>query len=435
MAKRKNSKAMQSIVSKHCPSINNAKSSPTDRKTHAAYWLKRIYRNTYTRNGKKHFVGKWAVKFQLDGTRQTFSLKACSLPEAAEEAARLYRHIKSQRTKPLKQVGAGGASPGFSKEYWKRRLTFRPYPAKPNRETMPELAVSIEHAGISHYFPLGTPNEAEAVAKASEIHGTIVANGWKAANRLYKRELSLALRWLDNPLAWTYTTFHTWNETPTKGLANEIGIVRNIALVEPDAGVRTSIMASLSSEPGYSCRFCYSRFSEALLEVARQPIDLVLVNGMLREESTNVRLLDLKRCGRPVVGLFYSIYEDADQLFKSTPGGSFGYMLKRTVLSKILDPIAGATGALTYDLMAKCVRDYFQRLICALPSGPSTLDMARLTAREREILSLLAKGHVTKEISDALRISEWTVNGHVKSLLDKLNVHSRTEAVVKYLEQ
>jgi DNA-binding CsgD family transcriptional regulator len=70
-----------------------------------------------------------------------------------------------------------------------------------------------------------------------------------------------------------------------------------------------------------------------------------------------------------------------------------------------------------------------------LPAGPSALELARLTPREHEILALLSKGALAKEIADALGISIWTVHGHIKSIFEKLGVHSRTEAVVKFLQK
>jgi len=61
--------------------------------------------------------------------------------------------------------------------------------------------------------------------------------------------------------------------------------------------------------------------------------------------------------------------------------------------------------------------------------------MAKLTHREHEVLALLSKGYVDKEIADSLRISIWTVHGHVKNIFEKLGVHTRTEAVIKFLQK
>ena len=61
--------------------------------------------------------------------------------------------------------------------------------------------------------------------------------------------------------------------------------------------------------------------------------------------------------------------------------------------------------------------------------------MGKLTPREKEILDHLSKGYLDKEIAHALGISVWTVHGHLKKIFEKLQVHSRTEAVVKYLQK
>lgn len=77
--------------------------------------------------------------------------------------------------------------------------------------------------------------------------------------------------------------------------------------------------------------------------------------------------------------------------------------------------------------IARTVVEHFQKLQTAAPQ------QQYLSRREEEILNLLAKGYRYKEIADALSISFETVRSHLKNIYDKLHVHSRTEAVVKYL--
>ena len=74
-----------------------------------------------------------------------------------------------------------------------------------------ELSVRIDHGGTGHYFPLGTDNPRLAARRALRIYQTIVRQGWETANKRFSRELTVAFRWLDVPLAWTYTTIHTLN--------------------------------------------------------------------------------------------------------------------------------------------------------------------------------------------------------------------------------
>ena len=133
--------------------------------------------------------------------------------------------------------------------------------------------------------------------------------------------------------------------------------------------------------------------------------------------------------------LSYSVFADAEQLFKSTPGGATVYMLKRTSPDRMFEPIADLTGTITHEQIASQVRNYFHQLSAMLPSVPPFWKLAKLTPREQEVLALLAKGDLVKEIADTLGISNWTAQGHVKNIFIKLNVHSRTEAVVKYLQR
>jgi DNA-binding NarL/FixJ family response regulator len=85
--------------------------------------------------------------------------------------------------------------------------------------------------------------------------------------------------------------------------------------------------------------------------------------------------------------------------------------------------------------LAEQIKRYFQGLFELPVTGEPLRDLADLTNREHEILICLSKGFTDKEIADALSISVWTVHGHVKRVFEKLGVHSRTEAVIKYLQK
>jgi DNA-binding NarL/FixJ family response regulator len=80
------------------------------------------------------------------------------------------------------------------------------------------------------------------------------------------------------------------------------------------------------------------------------------------------------------------------------------------------------------------VKRFFNELLRPR-STQRTGALARLTPRENEVLLLLSKGCVDKEIAQALGISAWTVHGHIKKIFERLQVRTRTEAVVRYLEK
>jgi DNA-binding NarL/FixJ family response regulator len=87
------------------------------------------------------------------------------------------------------------------------------------------------------------------------------------------------------------------------------------------------------------------------------------------------------------------------------------------------------------DVLLRTAREYFHRMLQNAPASEVSSTVAQLTRREQDVLDLLSKGYVDKEIAPALGISSWTVHEHLKRIFDKLQVHSRTEAVLAYLQK
>lgn len=418
------------------------------------YWHGRLFKNTFTYKGKRFRANSWSVKIQHLGKRKTFSLSFSHRAGAAQEAWQIYQTIlahgweavadhRARIRVPAKDTtGAmnAGAAIGADDEYWKRRLIHRKYLEPPNSQVDRELSVRIEHGRTSHYFPLDTSDETVAAGRAMRIYQTIVTQGWASANANFPRELTLALRWLDNPLAWTYVTLHTRkSNAPFRPIPGSPHGPRklSVAVIEPDDGIRFALAACANHQEGFRCEATFASAAEALQKIPRRPVHLVLSNHSLPDKPGALCVEELQRALPNLAGLRYSVYEDSDQLFKATPGGAVGYLLKRTAASRIFEPIAEALrkGPLTPAQVATCVREYFQKLFASLPTGPSCLELAKLTPREHEILTLLSTGEQAKGIADTLDISIWTVHGHVKHIFEKLKVHNRTEAVVKFLQK
>ena len=432
---------------KKCPRVSRPPS-----KLEPAYWRERLFKNTFTYKGRQVEVSGWSIKIQLAGRRKTFSLRSGNRAQAAREACEIYQTIVAHGWEagaalgprmgvPPNDAPRGTFSPALSvtdAEYWKRRLIHRKYLEPPNAHADREFSVRIEHARTSHYFPLGTDDEREAADQALRIYQTVVNEGWASANAGFPRELTLALRWLDNPLAWTYATLHT---------QKSIGAFRSVSrqpnqspelsvtVIEPDDGIRFALAACANSQDGFRCEVTFASAIKALREIPRHRLHLVLANHILPDRPGAECLEAVQRTTPQLAGLLYSVYQDSDELFAAAPGGAAGYLLKRTSPSRILEPLAESVEPLTRDHIAARVREYFQNLFTSLPLGPSRLELGKLTPREHEILTLLSKGGVAKEIANTLGISLWTVHGHVKNIFEKLNVHTRTEAVVKFLQK
>jgi DNA-binding NarL/FixJ family response regulator len=126
-----------------------------------------------------------------------------------------------------------------------------------------------------------------------------------------------------------------------------------------------------------------------------------------------------------------TVYEDAEKIFSALEAGASGYLLKRTSEPELLAAIADlqSGGSPMTSAVARKVVQSFQKR----KSHRTADEGAQLSPREREILELLARGYLYKEIAEQLKISVPTVNAHIRNMYEKLHVHSRSQAVAKYI--
>jgi len=437
------------------------------------YWRDRLFKNSFTYQGDRHEVRHWSVKIQHRGARKTFSLRAAEQKQAAAEACGIYKaivnrgwesviaeRIEKNADLPLVREVASAKQNGNDAGYWAQRLIHRKYtePFLPSAER--EFSVRIEHAGTSYYFPLGTDKEKDAAKSAARIYRVVEAQGWDSACKRFPRELSVAFRWSDNPLAWTYTTILTggasvpasrrsWDMPggPTaRGDARPASSAKEfpshfgkftVGIVESDPGLRQVLSWCINQQEGCRCIETFANGAAALAEARRHPIDLLLVSQNLADKSGVACLNELSAIAPKIFGLLFSVFEDSEQLFEAAPGGAPCYVFRRTPPTRILVPIEAAlkSGGRTREQFNNSVRRYFQDVVISSPIYGAPDGLSNLTPREHEILGLLSKGHPDKEIAEFLRISTWTVHGHLKKIFEKLGAHNRTDAVVKYLNK
>jgi len=210
-----------------------------------------------------------------------------------------------------------------------------------------------------------------------------------------------------------------------------------VALVEDDPGVRANLAAMLNSSPGFQCQAAYPDGFAALKNIPGSRPDVVLMDINLPGMPGTECVRQLKNVAPGVPVLMLTVYDDSEQIFKSLMAGATGYLLKRTPKDKLLDAIreVNSGGAPMSRQIARRVVQFFQEIEQMPPSAQKAPELQTLTDREEQVLALLAKGHAYKEIADLLAISFETVRTHIRSIYEKLHVHSRTEAVLKYLKR
>jgi DNA-binding NarL/FixJ family response regulator len=205
-----------------------------------------------------------------------------------------------------------------------------------------------------------------------------------------------------------------------------------VAIVEDDEKLRTNLIALLEMAEGFRCVGAYRTAEEALTDIPRKTPDVTLMDinlpGMDGIECT----IRLKRQAPNNLILMLTVYEDAGKIFDALKSGAVGYLLKMTSPTEILDAIRDACSGgspMSAQIARKVVQSFHK-----MPIKEKQNNDIALSPREEEILDLLSKGYLYKEIADRLSISASTVHNHLRKIYDKLHVHTRTEAVVKHLE-
>src|SRR5438093_796816 len=202
-----------------------------------------------------------------------------------------------------------------------------------------------------------------------------------------------------------------------------------VAIVDDDEGIRSSLATLIRRASALRLTGDYPDAETACKEIPRKPPDVVLMDINLPGMNGVECVRQLKAAVPAVQFLMLTVYEDSDSLFNSLKAGASGYLLKRTASARLLEAIRDvyAGGSPMTPQLARRVVQYFS----APASGKCSV--ARLTPGETEFLDQLAKGYAYKEIADRMSISIDTVRSYVRTVYEKLHVHSRTEAVVKYL--
>jgi DNA-binding NarL/FixJ family response regulator len=202
-----------------------------------------------------------------------------------------------------------------------------------------------------------------------------------------------------------------------------------VAIVDDDEGIRATLATLIRRAAALRLAGDYPDAETALREIPNHPPDVVLMDINLPGIKGVECVRQLKTVLPNAQFLMLTVYEDSDSLFNSLKAGASGYLLKRTASARLIEAIQDvhAGGSPMTPQLARRVVQFF-----AKPAGDVS-PLSRLTPGEKEFLDQLAKGYAYKEIADRMKISIDTVRSYVRTVYEKLHVHSRTEAVVKYL--
>jgi two-component system response regulator NreC len=203
-----------------------------------------------------------------------------------------------------------------------------------------------------------------------------------------------------------------------------------VLLVDDHAVVRVGLRMLLDDEADIDICGEAASAAEAIQKNTELAPDVILMDIGLPDMSGIDATREIKRLRPDCAVVALTIHEDEEYFFKMLDAGASGYVPKRAAPDELLSAIRSASAGEVYlypSLAKLLVRDFL---------GQQEQSQARrvedeLTAREREVLVLLADGAGNSEIADKLSISPKTVARHRENIMGKLNLHSRTE-LVKY---
>src|SRR3569833_201681 len=211
--------------------------------------------------------------------------------------------------------------------------------------------------------------------------------------------------------------------------SNPGGKLVRLARVEDVAEMRESWQQLINGLPGFRCVCTCASGREALRVLPAEAPDVIVMDiqmpGMTGIECT----LRLKELLPKTPILILTVSADTQTVFRALEAGADGYLLKRSrpdQLQTAIQEVLEGGAPMTSEIARRVVASFRER---AAKRG----EKARLTPREEEVLGYLSKGFANKEIAVKMSVSYETVRDHLRNIYEKLHVHSRTEAVARFL--
>ena len=204
----------------------------------------------------------------------------------------------------------------------------------------------------------------------------------------------------------------------------------SVSIVEDSEKLRGTLARVINRADGFRCVSQYPSAEDALKDLPNVKPDVVLMDINLPGINGVECVRQLKKNLPEVQVMMLTVYEDTENIYDALTAGASGYLLKRTSGPELLDAIREVHrggSPMTAHIARKVVQS-FQKNAPAQPTE-------NLSEREQQVLDLLSRGLMYKEIADKLQISYETVHTYIRRIYEKLQVRTRTEAVAKFLRQ
>lgn len=205
----------------------------------------------------------------------------------------------------------------------------------------------------------------------------------------------------------------------------------SVCIVDDNRELRNALEEIISMSEGYKCVGTIPTAEDAIRQIPLLKPDVVLMDINLGSSESGIDCVRALKPRIPATNfMMCTVYEEDEKIFEALSAGASGYILKKTTPSKMLEAIrelyeGGAP--MSSQIARKVVAAFLNR-----PASNTGDELNNLTNREREILELLSRGMMYKEIALALNLANDTIRKHVYHVYEKLHVTNRVEAVNKF---
>ena len=203
-----------------------------------------------------------------------------------------------------------------------------------------------------------------------------------------------------------------------------------MAVVEDQAAIRDGLVRLIQSSDGFTCAGAWGSMEDAVASIGAAGPQVSLVDIGLPGISGTEGIRILKQRYPRMLFVVLTVYDDDDRIFAAMCAGACGYLLKKTPPQRLLEGLKEvvAGGAAMSPEIARRVIELFRTV-----RPPSKADY-QLTPHETRLLKMLVEGHNYKTAAAELGVSINTVSFHMRNIYDKLQVHSKSEAVARALQ-
>lgn len=210
----------------------------------------------------------------------------------------------------------------------------------------------------------------------------------------------------------------------------------SVCIVDDNKDIRSALEQIILMAEGYNLVGAFADAESALQKIPLVQPNVVLMDINLGDGESGIDCVrQLKPLHPEILFMMCTIYEEDEKIFEALKAGANGYILKKTAPGKLLDSLrelyeGGAP--MSSQIARKVVNAFQSKPVDAPDTNTAAKAISILSNRENEILELLSRGMLYKEIAARLYISQETVRKHVYHIYEKMHVNNRVEAINKF---